>query len=297
MPIYVVTKNPPIATQIKNFKNKKSGKVTEARRDIQHRFACLDWKDQKKILNLFLESGQTDRDWAYSKLLWIWDDSFTEKIKTLWDKYHEYKCSWVIIRHLPKEFILEKMQEIDIGRNYYFISLRLSGLTNWEIDKEKLSIKDYLSLCSQTERSMDDLEVLDLLFMLVHDKCVEGPTQEDLKNISYGSIFSATSFSEIRTALYHVYGIGCNQAAVEFEKWNEAIQLRITESKDYHEICETPMSDRTYQTRIYSICIEYIYTALHNRYKKADDPSIEQMKAPFAYYTVVPDYNNDELPF
>ena len=47
MSYYVVTKNPPIATQIKNFQNKRSGKVTEARRDIQHRFACLDWKDQK----------------------------------------------------------------------------------------------------------------------------------------------------------------------------------------------------------------------------------------------------------
>ena len=164
MPYYVVTKNPPIATQIKNFQNKRSGKVTEARRDIQHRFACLDWKDQKKILKLFLESGYTDRDWAYSKLLRIWDDSFTEKVKTLWDQYHEDKCSWVIIRHLPKEFLLERMHELDYDRNYYFICRRLYNSSDWKIDKGRLSILDCLSLTEEMQTSMDDSEALDYLF-------------------------------------------------------------------------------------------------------------------------------------
>ena len=76
MPYSVLIKNEPIATQIKNFQNKRSGKVTEARKDILHRFACLDWKDQKRILDLFLDSGKSDREWAYTKLLRIWDASF-----------------------------------------------------------------------------------------------------------------------------------------------------------------------------------------------------------------------------
>ena len=58
-------RNTPIATLIKNYINKKSGKVPESRKEIQRRFDHLDWKDQKKIMQAFLESGKADRLWAY----------------------------------------------------------------------------------------------------------------------------------------------------------------------------------------------------------------------------------------
>ena len=45
-----VSRNNPIATVIKNYTNKKSGKVTDSRNEIQRRFLGLDWKDQKKIM-------------------------------------------------------------------------------------------------------------------------------------------------------------------------------------------------------------------------------------------------------
>ena len=74
-------RNTPIATLIKNYINKNSGKVSD---EIQRRFDYLDWKDQKKIVLAFLESGKTDRQWAYSKALDYWDKSFAPKIKELW---------------------------------------------------------------------------------------------------------------------------------------------------------------------------------------------------------------------
>lgn len=297
MPYYVLKKNVSIAAQIKNYQNKRSGKVTEARMDIKHRFACLDWKDQKRILSMFLESGKADRDWAYSKLLRMWDDSFSEKVKTLWDQYHEDKCSWVIIRHLPKEFLLERMHELDYGRNYYFICRRLCTSSNWKMDKNRLTIQDYLTLAEELRLSIDNSEALDLLFMLVHDMCIRGLTLEQVKYITHGSVFSATSFSPIKAALFHLYAIDCRQAATEFEKWNEKIQIRIFESKEFKEINQTPMNDRTYQCRISGLGLEYIYSALDEKYKKSDDPPIEFMRNPFPYYAIAPKEDSEELPF
>ena len=66
-------RNTPIATLIKNYINKNSGKVSDSRNEIQRRFDYIDWKDQKKIVLAFLESGKTDRQWAYSKALDYWD--------------------------------------------------------------------------------------------------------------------------------------------------------------------------------------------------------------------------------
>ena len=82
-------RNAPIATLIKNYTNKKSGKVSESREEIKWRFNWLDWKDQKRIIAAFLESGKSDREWAYGKVLDYWDDSFLPKVKELWH-VHSY---------------------------------------------------------------------------------------------------------------------------------------------------------------------------------------------------------------
>ena len=70
--------------------------MTEARNEIQRRFFGLDWKDQKRIMAAFLDSGVSDRNWAYSRLLDLWDASFEPQVQALWETYHEEKCAWVI---------------------------------------------------------------------------------------------------------------------------------------------------------------------------------------------------------
>ena len=106
-----VSRNNPIATVIKNYMNKKSGKVTDSRNEIQRRFLGLDWEDQKHILEAFLESGKTDRNWAYSGLLRLWDDSFETKVLELWETYHEERCAWVVVRHCSEAYIINHLEE------------------------------------------------------------------------------------------------------------------------------------------------------------------------------------------
>ena len=72
-------RNAPIATLIRNYVNKKSGKVSASRDEIKRRFDHLDWKDQKRILNAFLDACTSDREWAFTKLLDYWDESFEPK--------------------------------------------------------------------------------------------------------------------------------------------------------------------------------------------------------------------------
>ena len=161
-------RNTPIATLIKNYINKKSGKVSDSRNEIQRRFDYLDWKDQKKIVLAFLESGKTDRQWAYSKALDYWDKSFEPKIKELWEQLHEEKCSWVVIRHFSVEYLSQNIDKFTEGRDYYFICLRLAENCEFEINKEKLSNTDYLAVLYHTGRSIDMSEAEVLLYENVH---------------------------------------------------------------------------------------------------------------------------------
>ena len=107
MPYQQIQRNRPIATLIKWYIDKKSGKVSEARKEIQRRFDYLDWKDQKRIILAFLNAGKNDRAWAYSKVYRQWDDSYLEPMRRLWEQYHEDKCTWSVTEHFPIDYIKE----------------------------------------------------------------------------------------------------------------------------------------------------------------------------------------------
>ena len=298
IPFYLLKKNVPIATQIKNYQNKASGKVSEARKDIQQRFSCLDWKIQKQILFLFLDSGKTDRIWAYTKLFWIWEDSFCEKIQSLWEQYHEDRCSWVIIKHFPEQYLQEHIDSLGYGRNYYFICRRLCLLKDYEVDKSKLTKLDYLSILALKHEQIEDNKVLDTMFAIVHDLCVGGVSWQEGRTLSHGSIYSATSSSQISRALDYLYEMGCHSAAGIFRSWDDNVKQSIFESQEYIEINHTPMNDSTYQHKIVGLGLLYMYEALEDKYKSKDDPSADQIKNPFPYYYVIgTNENPDELPF
>ena len=153
-----------IATLIKNYVDKKSGKVSDSRDEIKWRFRAQDWTVQKKILSAFLEGGKTDRHWAYSELLDLWDSSFEAKVKELWEEYHEERCKWVVIRYLPLDYVRQNMPDFTEERDYYFVCLRLAKDKNYVIEREKLSNTDYLSVLYHSGRGVDEQEGLDILY-------------------------------------------------------------------------------------------------------------------------------------
>ena len=148
-------RNTPVVTLIKNYINKNSGKVTESREEIQRRFDYLDWKEQKKIIHAFLDSGKTDRQWAYSKAIDYWDKSFEPQIKKLWEQHHEEKCSWAVIRHFPIEYLNQNIDIFTGNRDYYFIfyiNYSVTCLFDATMPEKYLGQKEFLAKYAKTQR-------------------------------------------------------------------------------------------------------------------------------------------------
>ena len=61
-------KNETISCLLKQFTNKKSGKVVSARAKLKDRFAQQDFLSQRKIIKAFLIGAKLDREWAYGRL-------------------------------------------------------------------------------------------------------------------------------------------------------------------------------------------------------------------------------------
>ena len=276
-------RNTPVTTLIKDFTNKKSGKVSVSRDEIIWRFDYLDWKDQKKILMAFLDSGKTDRAWAYKKLLRFWDKSFEQQVRKLWETYHEERCSWSVIRYFPLDYITQHMADFTDRRDYYFICLRLAQDPNFAIDRSRLSKTDFLSLLHHTGRNLSDGESRDTLYNIVHDCCVSRFSITQLERISLirkNEVITPTRFHEVSLALYYLEKLGKYPIIEEFDKWIEELGETIVNSPELKSIREGGVVWDDYDRKTAEVAVAklYAYKALAEKYRQVSDPSLEEIQ-------------------
>lgn len=274
-----VSRNNPIAAVIKNYMNKKSGKVTDSRNEIQRRFFGLDWKDQKKIMVAFLDAGAADRNWAYSRLLDLWDASFKEKVQKLWETYHEEKCAWVIIRHFPKEYLQKHIDQFNEGRDYYFICRRLAEDSGFVIDKDKLSKADYLMALSHADRHIDDAEATGTLYEIVRDIAFHWhPSMELLRDYMphRREVMTASDFVNVSIALYYLEKMGNDDVVTAFRTWESKVQNIVRDSEEYKALNSKPISDYDYKDEFAAIVQKHLYYALPEKYKTMTDEEYDK---------------------
>lgn len=274
-------RNAPVAQLIRNYVNKKSGKVSVSRDELRRRFDWLDWKDQKKILAAFLDASPSDREWAYARLLDYWDESFEPQVKELWETYHEERCAWSVIRFFPLDYLKEHFDEFTAERDYYFLCLRLAMNEDFVIDRSRLSKSDYLSVLYRTNRSVTGEEALDLLFQVVHDCCHDDSYLTRLERVGegkYRNVITPINFREVNLAFYYVVKLQQYEAAAQFKNWNEEVEEIIHNSPEFKAIDRNTIdSDFEYERRRIEIAKLYALQTLDEKYKRPLDPTFEKM--------------------
>lgn len=261
-------RNTPISRLIRDYTNKESGRVSESKLEIKRRFEHLDWKDQKRIVSAFLASCRSDREWMYVRLLDFWDDCFAPRIAELWEQYHEERCAWVVIRHLPEDYIISQIDCFSNDRDYYFVCRRLAHRSDFCIDRERLSLVDYLSVLVHAGRSFSKTMALDLLYELVNEEC-----NNDFFYTNYwkpkdnSDVFHAMHIPNISKAIYYLKRINFYDIVEEFERWNDWVVAKIQESPEYQEVKSEALSYDDYLYRLRSIGRYYLYQSLDSKYK------------------------------
>ena len=255
-------RNTPIVTLIRNFVNKESGKVSESRKEIRRRFPALDWKDQKKIISAFLYSCASDREWMYTRLFDYWDDCFAEQIKSLWEKYHEDKCAWVVIRFLPENYVKSQIDHFPGGRNYYFVCRRLAHNEDFQIERNKLSAIDYLSVIFYSGKNLSDDEATEIFYKIVCEECEKENMFIDMRHVGRGVFFALRDFAVISKALYYLESSNKTGVLETLEAWGENVAETIRLSEEYATLNKAPLSDYEYNDRLKSIAKSYIADSL-----------------------------------
>ena len=274
-----IQRNRPIATLIEWYCDKKSGKVTDARKEIQKRFYYLDWDVQKQIIMAFLQSGKSDREWAYNKVYYMWDDCYLEQMTALWEQHHEDFCAWSVIEHFPIEYVRDNAQILEQVNGYYHLCMRFAEDNSYIIDRSKLSDKEFLLVMLKTQREVDEEDARDIFFRSIQNYCLNNSEYFSIvPHKSHRRVFSVEDIDHISSILWIFHLLGLDNLRMSIMEWNQHVMSTMYNSPEFKALNEKNIDDEEYDRGRMAIGLKYLYLALDDKYKlPTDNPQIEKL--------------------
>ena len=92
-----------------------------------------------------------------------WDDAILPDVEKAWLSYGEPECAKVIMHRFPLDYVL--MHQEELGKaDYQFLCMRLAKEEGFNIDKSRLTQKQYYQVLANTHMRLNDDEAESLLF-------------------------------------------------------------------------------------------------------------------------------------
>ena len=198
-PYNPIKRNENVDTILKRFLDKKSKRVVESRKELKKRFEYLDFKDQKKIINAFLESpNSNDVEWGGYQAGLHWDECFIGPLTKAFERELYLDVIITIIRHFPIEFV-KQHEEVLASRDKEDLCIRLGNEPGFSLDKYDLYIFEYLYILATLKREVPESEeeIEKRVFLFIYKQVV----RED-SGYSFGWGFSFTDFPELRKMIW-----------------------------------------------------------------------------------------------
>lgn len=134
----------PLQTLLRLYTDKTSGKVNVSMKELMSRYSKVCAEDQRVILKAFLSGGKKEVEWAGRRLRGLWVRSLETSVGECWKRTHNLMIAKVILRHMPEAFIISEQEELAKTASYREVCGRLCNEKNFEIDRKRLSVPDYL---------------------------------------------------------------------------------------------------------------------------------------------------------
>lgn len=217
--------NEPVSILLKYLMNKSSKKVGYARGCLTKRFEHQSYRDQNKILRAFLQGTGGDCDWAARRLRDNWRKELTKEVKSAWEKTHRLLLSYVVLRHLPKIYILQQQESLAEVAGYHHVCAEIGNEPEFIMDETRLSTPDYLYVMAKLGRSVDfemaEKSIYD--FLLHYDKYYSFPC--------YPSAFS--SIDGWDRMVWAMGQLGMQDALVHLLEFENKVKEKVPKDSDY----------------------------------------------------------------
>lgn len=224
--------NTPLKSLLRDLQSEDRKTENAALKELRRRFVGLDKEQQMQVIMHHLRREKSYREWAYTRLLDLWDESFEPVILGLWEQHHEEKCAWAVIRHFPLSYVLEHKEDLAVGRNRPFVVRRLCEDRSYTIDRDKLTPYEYIWILSTTGRDITTERAWGILFEATKEVC----QAKNVIDYGVGDTFSV----KINKILYHLDKMDKSVITVSYRNWYQSAIESITDTQilDWYRIAK-----------------------------------------------------------
>ncbi|MCR5714837.1 MAG: hypothetical protein K6F98_07940 [Bacteroidales bacterium] len=232
-------RNGDISTVLKQFSDKKSGKVTEARVELRDRYSKQSFQMQRKILKAMLAASKQDRIWAYKQLEKAWDDYFFEDVKKLWEQHREEACIAVVSKHFPTDYVYDNLPWLDKNDNYFYLCVKLVHHPSFKIDARRFINTShtwwwpdlaYLHIMAKSKSKVEPGVATKVLYkymaFYIQNTTLppRAPFQYDLSDQIHDKTLSTRYFEFVSFTLWCMGELGLVEELLAYEAWDNKIK-------------------------------------------------------------------------
>lgn len=212
----VIVRNRSLLAELRDFENRKSGKRRVARKNLQSRLPYASYREQCKVLPIFLNGAQLDRTFAYKYLRANWDKQFRKLIQSNFEKYYEVECAKLILRYFPVEYVIHHKEKLIELCGYVSVRLRLPD--DDAIDINRLKPVEYLYLMAKLKRSIEPFEAEDILYKHI----ITYFSTNNIIDIPVAP-WSLLSIPDVSLMIWSLGHLGLFQSILQFDEINSRV--------------------------------------------------------------------------
>lgn len=306
-------RNASIASLMKLYSTRRSGRKEAARREIQLRFNYLDYSVQKKILWLFLDGSKQDRMFCFKQLKHSWNRVFEPKIVELWEMYREPECAELLVKYGNIDYVRHHQEDMAQDAGYYLVCKRLAlEDRSYVIERDRLEGPEaYVRLLYETERTIGADEAMSVLWRVIDlsllqcicHRCIIAP---------YFLVYDGQVDSDDRPIVTIVPSIVWNDLVMECMRYlyhiapkavvAEALRLDMDVRKLYHRLvggrcyCNSgdPIADKCRDLRMFCKLAYAMFPEDKRKYADENDRELSNSSASASAADYCPEADADK---
>ena len=142
--------------QILNWYTTGSGRVVEATKMLQERFAHESERNRRTIIAAFLGSGrQKSIDFAARYLRSVWIPSLSTLVAETWRTSRNTYLAEAIVKHAKVTYVMENKEDLMADTSYCTVCARLAGHKGFVIQESLLSTPELLYVYAKSGVRVD----------------------------------------------------------------------------------------------------------------------------------------------
>lgn len=208
-------------------------KKTPLREALKARFPFVPESYKQKILHCMLVQGtKKERLWAYTRLGWHWDDTFTLPIEQCYMEYHEVESASLIVKNFHVDYIYQHRDELAAVAGWGYVMRRLGKEHPELVRKELLTPSEWIRTVTHLRLHQYENEIEDYLYQAISTEVEKLKNHESWYIHRQGDrrFFTLRDLPGVSVAVWSMGQMGMVDAIMRFQKYDQRFEWYLPEN-------------------------------------------------------------------